>query len=145
VVYDSDYIYVGAFADHAGHKRPELLASKQGRRVAVGKGGTAEADEVQRQLRAAGVEVRGQVAYAELPRLLSSSRVVFIPDDDQGGGERLVLEARAAGAHVELAPDNNKLQELLSSPLYDHHYYAVQLGVGMRQLQEQMRLADAKG
>jgi hypothetical protein len=50
-----------------------------------------------------------QVPYAELPMLLASTRVVLVPDDDQGGGERLVLEARAAGATVELAPDNNKV------------------------------------
>ena len=126
-----DYLYVGAFADHAGHKRPELLAEKRGRRVAVGKGGTAEAAEVQRRLRAAGVEVRKQVAYSELPALLASAHTVLIPDDDQGGGERLVLEARAAGTRVELAPDNHKLRELLGGPLLDQRHYAAQLCAGM--------------
>jgi hypothetical protein len=138
VEFDYDYLYVGAFADHAGHKRPEFMATKQGRRLAVGKGGSAEAEEVKRRLREAGVQVLDQVPYAELPMLLASTRVVLVPDDDEGGGERLVLEARAAGAMVELAPDNNKLRELLHSQLFDHRYYAAQLSAGMQELQQQL-------
>ena len=136
-----DYIFVGAFGDHKGHKRPTLLAKKSGKRLAIGKNsGSEEAVEAVAELEAAGVVVREQVPYGELAALLRRAGTVYVPDDFLGGGERAVLEARSLGVRVEVESDNPKLQELIASPIYDHAYYAAQLDYGMRLLQFQLRL-----
>jgi hypothetical protein len=59
---------------------------------------------------------------------------VYVPDDVLGGGERAVLEARCLGVKVEVEPDNPKLVELLTSPIYDHTYYARRLLYGLQLL-----------
>ena len=63
--------------------------------------------------------------------LYNLASTVYIPADVMGGGERAVLEARACGRHVEVSEDNPKLQELLTCPIWDHHYYAYQLEKGI--------------
>lgn len=136
-----DYIFVGAFGDHKGHKRPTLLAKKSGRRLAIGKNsGSDEAIAAVAVLEAAGVVVREQVPYDELAALLRRAGTVYVPDDFLGGGERAVLESRSLGVRVEVEDDNPKLQELVASPIYDHAYYAAQLDYGMRLLQYQLKL-----
>ena len=155
-----DALFIGAFADHVGHKRPwmigELNASRvfdsggdsdsgssreegphgsQGRRFrrgAIGKQDGEKAAAVAEGLRAKGVEVLAPVPYAELAALIRASRSVYVPDDVLGGGERAVLEARSLGVRVIIEEsDNPKLAELLTSPIYDHAYYAKQLSYGL--------------
>lgn len=67
---------------------------------------------------------------------------LFMPDALRGGGERAVLEARLLGVEVEVAEDNPKLAELVTSPIYDHAYYARKLlyGVQLLQVQEMKRV-----
>ena len=142
-----DALFIGAFADHVGHKRPwkigELNASavygngpqaeleRPFRRAAIGKQDGDAAAGVARELRSKGVTVLPPVPYAELAALMRSAGVVYVPDDVFGGGERAVLEARSLGVKVHIEPDNPKLRELLSSPIYDHAYYARQLAYGL--------------
>lgn len=142
-----DWLFVGAFADHAGFKRPERLALKEGRRLAIGKlraNGDAgdgprvsdAAQPVVAYLEAAGVVVQDPVPWDDLARVFASAANLLVPDDWRGGGERAVLEARACGlltVHVE--PDNPKLAELNSGPLYSPLYYATQLEAGLRLLE----------
>ena len=52
------------------------------------------------ELRTAGVEVRSTVPYDEMVRLIHQARAVYVPCTIDGGGERAVLEARAAGVGV---------------------------------------------
>jgi len=59
------------------------------------------------------------------------AKIVYIPANIIGGGERAVLEARACGCKVEVEPDNPKLQELLNCPLWDTNYYTDQLVKGI--------------
>jgi hypothetical protein len=73
--------------------------------------------------------------------MLQSSATVYVPDDYLGGGERAVLEARTLGVKVQIEPDNPKLAELVTSPIYDHAYYAEQLNYGLGLLD--FRLASA--
>jgi hypothetical protein len=67
--------------------------------------------------------------------------VVYVPDDVFGGGERAVLEARSLGVQVAIEDDNPKLKELLTSPIYDHVYYAQQLGRCLDLLEFSVRIA----
>ena len=135
-----DWLFVGAFADHAGFKRPELLADRSGRRLAVGKlrdntpNGPNVSDAarpVVDRLQKSGVDVRDPVPWADLASLFRSTRNVLVPDHTFGGGERLVLEARACDANVVTASDNPKLRDLVQGPLYTPLYYAGQLEHGI--------------
>ncbi len=136
-----DYLFVGAFGDHLGFKRPEALAQLSGRRLAIGKirdnGGaiSALAQKAVDTLQASGVEVREAVPWVDLMRLVASSKSVLVPDDWRGGGERAVLEARACGVTVLVTEDNPKLQSLREGPLYTTLYYAGQLELGLLEVE----------
>ena len=84
-----------------------------------------------RELIKGGVWVGGMVNPFNLATLYIKSSVVYIPADITGGGERSVLEARASNTTVEVAPDNPKLQELLTCPVWDEKYYCEQLKKGL--------------
>lgn len=144
-----DWLFVGAFADHAGYKRPERLALRDGRRLAVGKlrdnagqdNISAAAVPIVSALESAGVVVRGPVSWSQLGELLVTTRRVLIPDDWRGGGERAVLEARSCGVQIALEPDNPKLLNLSQGPLYSTLYYAGQLERGLISLENDIRIA----
>lgn len=126
-----DYTTVGAFADW---KRQDMLANKEGLRFAVGQIQEGNPDESYRiiaNLLRNGVAVSDMVSPKDLNKIYNLSRTVYLPASVNGGGERAVLEARAAGCLVEVADDNPKLQELVAAPLWDSHYYAKQLKKGI--------------
>lgn len=126
-----DYLSVGSFS---AWKRQTKLLDKTGNRLVIG--------EIQRQnfqesfgiilpLIKHGVAISDMVPPEDLNLLYNLSQAVYIPADIYGGGERAVLEARVCGIPVEIESDNPKLKELLTSPIYDHHYYATQLKKGL--------------
>lgn len=126
-----DYLTVGAFAFW---KRQTMLTAKRGVRMAIGQiqqNNTRESYEIIRCLLESGCGVMDMVEPERLAQFYNASRAVYIPADINGGGERAVLEARACGAEVEVAPDNPKLIELMLSPVWDHHYYAEKLKAGV--------------
>ena len=147
-----DWLFVGAFADHAGFKRPERLAARTGRRLALGKlrdnaDGSPPvshaAAPVVAALQSAGVVVRDPVPWTDLPAVLASTTHLLVPDDWRGGGERAVLEARACrGVQIVLEPDNPKLLNLSQGPLYSPLYYAGQLESGFLSLEADIQRAD---
>ena len=67
-------------------------------------------DEIVAALTAGGVSVSHPVPFSELNTLYNSARTMYIPSTWYGGGERAVLEARAAGCRVEVEADNEKLK-----------------------------------
>jgi hypothetical protein len=147
-----DHLFVGAFGDHLGFKRPEALAQFEGRRLAIGKikdNGGAISELAQKAiatLEASGVIVREEVPWAELMSIVASSSAVVVPDDWRGGGERAVLEARACGTQVIVADDNPKLQELRTGPIYSTLYYAGQLELGLLEVEAALvRSSDTCG
>ena len=75
---DWDLLFIGAMADHAGHKRPWKIGEQPRhlRRAAVGKQDGAEALQVVEKLRAAGVEVLPPRPYGELAALIRRTRAV---------------------------------------------------------------------
>jgi hypothetical protein len=126
-----DYLSVGSFSDWKGHN---LLLDKQGLRLAVGQvqmDNLSESMGIVSELIMGGVGVMGMVQPHKLRVLYQSSSVVLIGANDLGGGERAVLEARACGSAVELSSGNTKLPELLTSPIWDHHYYSKQIKKGI--------------
>lgn len=86
------------------------------------------------------VTVLPMLPYEELMERLQKLKIqskiknIYVPDRYPDGGERSVLEGRALGINVVVEDDNPKLQELLTSPIYDHHYYADQLILGLESI-----------
>jgi hypothetical protein len=126
-----DCVTVGAFALW---KRQNLMLSKSGLKLAIGeiqKGNAQESYAIISQLLSNGVMVSNMVSPETLAKIYNMSKLVYIPADINGGGERAVLEARACGVPVEVELDNPKLKELLSCDLYTEQYYAKQLKEGI--------------
>ncbi len=137
-----DWLMVGRLA---AFKRPEQLAARAGRRLAIGDLSSAD-PAVVATLRDSGVELRDFVAYDELAELYNDSRRVLVPCTLQGGGERAVVEAMTCGCDVEIAPDNPKLASLLGRPVADHEAYgsilqwAIEEVVGGRRIDDAVKL-----
>ena len=82
-------------------------------------------------LKSANVEVRDFLEYDDLSKFYNKSKLCYIPCQTHGGGERAVLEARSCGINVEIENDNDKLKELLTSPIYSSEYYSEQIEKGL--------------
>jgi hypothetical protein len=126
-----DYTTVGSFSLW---KRHILMLDKPGYKLAIGeiqKGNPGESLDIIGDLLLGGIVISDMVEPETLATIYHCSRCVYIPADITGGGERAVLEARACNINVEVEPDNEKLEELLKSPLWDHLYYAEQLKKGI--------------
>ncbi len=120
---DIDWLMVGRLASF---KRPERLLEKSGRRVAVGDLSSAPVD-LRHRLERDGVEVVDFMHYRNLANYYRRSVAVLAACELQGGGERSVMEGRASGCAVEIAPDNPKLASLLEGPVHSHEEYAAGL------------------
>ncbi len=130
-----DIISIGSFKHY---KRLHLLLLKKGRKLFVG--------EIPKKFNKKNlqdyffyfllvlfrIEIKDFMDYKELSTFINQSKKVYIPASINGGGERAVLEARSCGVPVEVEKDNPKLQSLLSTPIYDHHYYAEKLEKGIQ-------------
>lgn len=127
-----DYMTVGAFSMW---KRQSKLVEKTGTRLAVGqlqRNNQRESIAIMADLITNNVMVCDTVEPKKLVAFYNLSRTIYIPAEIMGGGERAVLEARACGKNVEIESDNPKLEELLTSPIWDHKYYAYQLKEGIK-------------
>lgn len=127
-----DYLGVGSFS---AWKRWEKMKERQGFRMVIGEyqwENEVESMSIIRDLVSDGILVSPMQKPEMLAQLYNMSRIVYIPAEINGGGERAVLEGRACGCRVEVADDNFKLQELLAGPIFDHLYYAEQLKKGIK-------------
>jgi len=116
-----DVIFVGAITSY---KRPLNILKHPGKKICLG---VNSDNRLVEKLKSSGVEVREFLEYDDLSIFYNKSKLCYIPCELHGGGERAVLEARACGINVEIEPDNHKLKELLTSPIYSSEYYADQI------------------
>ena len=116
-----DVIFVGAITSY---KRPLKILKYPGKKICLGVNSDNKLVTI---LKSGGVEVRDFLEYNELSIFYNKSKLCYIPCEIHGGGERAVLEARSCGIIVEIEPDNDKLKELLTSPIYSSEYYAEQI------------------
>ena len=124
-----DFVFVGHVSFTL--KRADVLMALPGFRLAMGVIDTSDLDDVA-SLREAGVIVANSMgSYADLAAILRMARNVVVPTPIWGGGERATLEARACGAHVWVADDNKKIQDLLCGPIPSHDNYARDLLIGL--------------
>ncbi len=127
-----DYLTVGAFAYWKRQER--MVTLPQGPKFAIGqiqRGNIDESTEIIGTLLSGGVAISDMVAPEVLAKIYNASKIVYIPADINGGGERAVWEAKACGCKVEIEPDNPKLEELVNQDHQDHHFYAEQLKKGI--------------
>lgn len=129
---DIDYLTIGCFRDY---KRMDRLITFPGKKVAVGEVFNWNSAVI-KELQAHNVEVLDFVPYDQLSKLINRSKNVYIPAKIDGGGERAVLEARSCNVNVIVEDDNPKLQELISSPIYDHNYYGSTVLKGIKSVFE---------
>ena len=128
-----DYITVGA---PRKYKRLYYLLKKSGKRLLIGDqlNKDSKSEELIDKLIMDGVRVEDFIDYPTLARKYNQSITCYVPCSLHGGGERSVLEARACGLIVEIEDNNQKLKELLESPIWDADYYARQLKLGIQSL-----------
>lgn len=126
-----DYLTVGSFSLW---KRQEKICAKDGAKMAIGqiqKDNLQESIGIIGNLLLAHCGVSDMVYPQQLANFYHAAKNVYIPAELNGGGERAVLEARACEIPVEIEPDNPKLEELLTSEIWNHEYYSNQLREGI--------------
>ena len=121
-----DYLTIGAFALW---KNQRMILKKNGIKMAIGqiqRGNLSESLDIIGDLMLGGCIISDMIPPKKLAKFYNLSRIVYLPCDIIGGGERAVLEAKACGIPVEV--ENDKLKEIKDSPiLWDEKYYKSQL------------------
>ncbi len=128
-----DWLSVGSFSYW---KRHERIIAKNGTKLVVGeiqRDNWQESFDIMSDLLLAGVGISDMLYPVKLRNIYNCAETVYVPADLSGGGERCVLEARACGRAVEVEGDNPKLNELVTGPIFDQHYYAEQLKKGIKE------------
>lgn len=126
-----DYIGVGGFALW---KRWEKMIDKKGLKLVTGPyqlQNEQESLSIVKNLMRNRIVVAPIISVETAVKLFNMSKICYIPAEINGGGERAILEARSCGLPVEIEPDNPKLKELLTSPIWDAQYFADQLEKGV--------------
>jgi len=128
--HDYDYAVVAQFAPSS---RLHLLMDKPGRRIVVGyiDPECEECNNIADELADADIEVAMPLEAEEMAELYRHAKVVYFPQQPDGGGEMALLEARAVGAKIEVESDNPRLQSLLAAPHKDHMQLALTLTEGL--------------
>uniref|UniRef100_A0A7S4P4Q0 Uncharacterized protein n=1 Tax=Guillardia theta TaxID=55529 RepID=A0A7S4P4Q0_GUITH len=123
-----DYVSVGIFAPW---KRHENILDKNGSRLVVGYGWRPqESSEVISALFSGGVAVWQNLHPSKMCLLYMNTEKLLMAANELGGGERVILEARACGLpaqDIEVAADNHKILEFLDGPIYNASYYSSQV------------------
>ena len=120
-----DNIFVGAIIDF---KNPLKMINKPGNNLCIG---NVIDKNIEVQLKNNNVIVEDYVDYLSLSNKYNQSKKCFLPCSLHGGGERAVLEARSCNIEVEIDENNDKLKELLNSPIYNQDYYYSQILLGL--------------
>lgn len=119
-----DVLSIGAVTSY---KRFEKLNDLPGKRkIILGTTKTKDFEDVKKKLNS-DIEIIDFVSQEELADYINSSKLVYIPCELQGGGERAVLESISCGVPVKIESDNAKLVDLMeryhANPLTKYDYY----------------------
>ena len=128
-----DYVSVGSFSNW---KRHHKIMEKSGDRLVIGqiqKNNLNESMAIAYDLVTHGVAVSDMVKPEKLALIFNMTDTVFVPADINGGGERVLLEARACGAKILIEPDNPKLESLINlEDVPNEDWYASVLTAGIK-------------
>lgn len=125
-----NYLTIG---EPASYKRHELFLSKNGKKAIIGDFSQYE-KQVAENYKKNDCVIINFIPYKLLADYYCKAKIVFIPANTGGGGERAILEARSCGAKIEICEDNPKLKELVYSPIWSHYYYANKLDKGIKKV-----------
>jgi glycosyltransferase involved in cell wall biosynthesis len=117
-----DVLSIGALTSY---KRFEKLNDLEGnKKIIIGTINTNDFEVVKSKLDKS-IEIIDYLSQAELAKYINESKLIYIPSELQGGGERAVLEAMACGVEVKVEEDNYKLKSLLEKgkPMLIEDYY----------------------
>lgn len=144
---DIDVLGIGAITAYKRfHKLNEIDGNKK---VIIGTTNTPDFDNV-RDLLSSDIEIIEYLSQKELARYINRSKLVYIPCEINGGGERAVLESLSCGANVCVENDNPKLQQLLSSKNHSKYDYynalvsSIKLSFNKKVLQTNLILSKGK-
>lgn len=124
-----DVLSIGQLASYKRHEK--ILNLKGSKKIVIGDTNTEEGEKIKYSLKEKNVEVIDFMNQNSLSKYINKSKLVYIPASINGGGERAVLEARSCGVEVLIENDNPKLEELLTSEIWDETYYAANLIKGI--------------
>lgn len=125
-----DFISIGSLMFY---KRHHYLLKKKGKRIVVGHCQTNDVRSLMNILKKNEIDVLDYQPPATLNEFINKSKVVYIPAELHGGGERALLEGKACKREIEFEKDNPKLQSLFELPLLDHFFYADQIRQGINE------------
>lgn len=131
-----DVVSIGALTAHKRHN--EILKMSGQNKLVLGNTNEKDSKQIIEELEKKSVTVLDYVSQEELSMILNKTKLVYIPAEINGGGERAVLEARKCGAEVLVEKDNPKLQELLKTEVWDQIYYSNQLKKGILDTQNKL-------
>lgn len=127
-----DVISIGALAKYKRHDY--ILNIKGDSKIVIGDIHTSEAKLIKEFLNKNNVKIIDFTNQKELSQLINKSKLVYIPAEINGGGERAVLEARACNVEVKVENDNPKLKELLESKIWNEKDYYNNLLKGIKSI-----------
>lgn len=127
---DYDFISIGSLVFY---KRHHYLLKKKGKRIIVGDCQTHDAKILMNILKKNEIGILDYQPPETLNDLINKSKVVYIPAELHGGGERALLEGMACKREIEFEKDNPKLASLFELPILDHHFYANQIRKGINE------------
>ncbi|MCB9201630.1 MAG: glycosyltransferase [Flavobacteriales bacterium] len=129
---DIDVLSIGTVTKY---KRFEKLIDLSGeQKIVIGDKTAKDSLEIENMLNKNNIEVIDFVSQEELVKYINRSKLVYIPCELQGGGERAVLEARSCGVKVKVEQDNPKLIQILKNPIWDYRSYAKGIEDGIKHI-----------
>jgi hypothetical protein len=131
-----DVVSIGALTAYKRHN--EILKIPGQNKLVIGNKNEKDSQQIIDELEKESVNVLDYVSQEKLSIILNQTKLVYIPAEVDGGGERAVLEARKCGAEVLVQKDNPKLEELLKGEVWDQFYYSNQLKKGIFDIQNKL-------
>lgn len=93
--------------------------------VIIGSTKNSDYEEVSKKLND-NIEIIEYLSQDELAKYINKSRLVYIPSEINGGGERAVLESLSCGVKVKIEDDNPKLKKIIEgnplTTIYDYYF-----------------------
>lgn len=109
---DIDVLGIGAIT---AYKRFDKFNTLPGdRKVIIGSTNTPDFREIKANLDPS-IEIIEYASQQDLASLINRAKLVYLPCELNGGGERAVLESLSCGAVVKVEDDNPKLKNLINS------------------------------
>ncbi len=131
---DIDVLSIGTITSY---KRFEKLNNIEGEKKIIVGDTTALDYEEQKKLIDPNIEIFNYVSQQDLAEMINRSKLVYLPCELQGGGERALLEALACGVNVKVENDNPKLLSLLTdNPFITKFDYYFGLKRGIESLEK---------